>query len=216
MRSRRSLLAHVLFGKPGSHFSGTCDLVGACPLRKTGSHLSGTCASWPAAHVPFDQAAHLAFGIAAGHHALDELAVLLLAVAVLLPPKAASTRTTAAANGDAVRRRRPARPRGRRAGAAEPTSAEQSVDAVVPVHAALLRIRTFCEAGCCGSASIGRPADSMWRMSPSRSRFSSVRTCWRDSPSRRAASSWRRSARSAARGRHAARVPARSDNRAPP
>src|SRR5262245_61780760 len=38
-------------------------------------------------HVPFDQAADLALGIAARHHALEELAVLLLGVAVLLGPE---------------------------------------------------------------------------------------------------------------------------------
>src|ERR1700733_5546979 len=36
------------------------------------------------AHVPFDQAANLTLGVAAPHHALDELAVLLLGLAVLL------------------------------------------------------------------------------------------------------------------------------------
>src|SRR5262245_5753539 len=35
-------------------------------------------------HVPFDHAADLALGVAAGHHAPDELAVLLLGLAVLL------------------------------------------------------------------------------------------------------------------------------------
>src|SRR5215831_16917009 len=35
-------------------------------------------------HVPFDQAADLALGIAASHHAPDELAMLLLGLAVLL------------------------------------------------------------------------------------------------------------------------------------
>ena len=35
-------------------------------------------------HVPFDQAPDLALGIAAGYHAADELAMLLLGLAVLL------------------------------------------------------------------------------------------------------------------------------------
>src|SRR5215468_1710684 len=38
-------------------------------------------------HVPFDQAADLALGIAARHHALEELSVLLLGLAVLLGPE---------------------------------------------------------------------------------------------------------------------------------
>src|SRR5262245_64681322 len=38
-------------------------------------------------HVPFDQTAHLALGVAAGHHAPDELSVLLLALTVLLGPE---------------------------------------------------------------------------------------------------------------------------------
>src|ERR1700752_3980871 len=37
-----------------------------------------------APHVPVDQAAHLALGVAARLHALDELGVLLVALAVLL------------------------------------------------------------------------------------------------------------------------------------
>src|SRR5262245_62703853 len=35
-------------------------------------------------HVPFHQAAHLALGIAARHHAVEELAMLLLGLTVLL------------------------------------------------------------------------------------------------------------------------------------
>src|SRR5947208_8783997 len=35
-------------------------------------------------HIPLDQPSHLALGITAGHHALDEVVVLLLGVTVLL------------------------------------------------------------------------------------------------------------------------------------
>src|SRR5882672_6701675 len=38
-------------------------------------------------HVPFDEAANLTLGIAASHHALDKLAVLLLGIAVLFRAK---------------------------------------------------------------------------------------------------------------------------------
>src|SRR6478752_9689595 len=39
------------------------------------------------AHVPFDEPANLALGVAALHHACDEFAVLLLRLAVLLGPE---------------------------------------------------------------------------------------------------------------------------------
>src|ERR1700755_737827 len=38
-------------------------------------------------HVPFDEPANLTLGVAALHHACDELAVLLLRLAVLLRPE---------------------------------------------------------------------------------------------------------------------------------
>src|SRR6185437_12968950 len=38
-------------------------------------------------HVPFDQSANLALGVAAFHHARDELAMLLFGLAILLRAK---------------------------------------------------------------------------------------------------------------------------------